>query len=184
MRKGLGKEAKLSFSGHALMENRNGLCIDLQIGEATQRSERQAALAMLSRQGRKRVRPKTLRADKEYHASDFVDALRCKDISPHIAQVKNRETSGLDGRTTGHARYAVSQRIRKWVEEIFGWFKTVGGLRKTRFRGIQRTQEYAFMVGAALQPALNEQAGSSRRDDVIPRRSSKGSHWYRRVIES
>ena len=105
---------------------------------------------MLSRQGRKRVRPKTLGADKGYHSSDFIDALRCKDIIPHtIAQVKNRRTYGLDGRTTRHAGYAVSQRIRKRVEEIFGWFKTVGGLRKTRFRGIERTQEYAFIVGAA-----------------------------------
>lgn len=149
MRKGPGKEARLSFSGHALMENRNGLCIDLKINEATGHAERQAALAMLSRQGRKRVRPKTLGGDKGYHASDFIHALRCKRIIPHIARVKNRKTSGLDGRTTRHAGYAVSQRIRKRVEEIFGWFKTVGGLRKTRFRGIERTQEYAFMVGAA-----------------------------------
>lgn len=149
MRKGLGKEAKLSFSGHALMENRNGLCVDLQIGEATHRSERQAALSMLSRQSQKRVRPKTLGADKGYHSSDFVSALRDKNIIPHIAEVKNRKTSGLDGRTTRHEGYAISQKIRKRVEEIFGWMKTVGGLRKTRFKGIERTQEYAFMVGAA-----------------------------------
>lgn len=149
MRKGSGKEARLSFSGHALMENRNGLCVDLSVGEATGRAEREAALAMLSRQGRKRVCPKTLGADKGYHASDFIDALRGKNIIPHIARVRNRKTSGLDGRTTRHAGYTVSQRIRKWVEEIFGWFKTVGGLRKTQFKGIKRTQEYAFMVGAA-----------------------------------
>ena len=149
MRKSFGQTAKLSFSGHALMENRNGLCIDLQIGEATHRSERRAALSMLSRQGRKRVRPKTLGADKGYHSADFIDALRRKNIIPHIAEVKNRSTPGLDGRTTRHAGYGISQRIRKRVEEIFGWFKTVGGLRKTRFRGIERTQEYAFMVGAA-----------------------------------
>lgn len=149
MRKGPGKEAKLSFSGHALMENRNGLCIDLKINEATGHAEREAALSMLSRQGRKRVRPKTMGADKGYHSSDFINALRCKDIIPHIARVKNRKTYGLDGRTTRQAGYAVSQRIRKRVEEIFGWFKTVGGLRKTRFRGIERTQEYAFLVGAA-----------------------------------
>lgn len=149
MRKGLGKEAKLSFSGHALMENRNGLCVDLKITEATGRAEREAALAMLSRQGRKRATPKTLGADKGYHSADFINALRRKNIIPHIAQVKNRKSYGLDGRTTRYASYAVSQRIRKRVEEIFGWFKTVGGLRKTRFRGIERTQEYAFMVGAA-----------------------------------
>ena len=93
--------------------------------------------------------PKTLGADKGYHASDFVDGLRGKNIIPHIAQAKNRKTPGLDGRTTRHTGYAVSQRIRKRVEEIFGWFKTVGGLRKTRFRGVERTQEYVFMLGAA-----------------------------------
>lgn len=149
MRKGLGKEAKLSFSGHALMENRNGLCVDLKINEATGHAEREAALSMLSRQGKKRVRPKTLGADKGYHSSDFINALRKKEIIPHIAEVKNRKPDGLDRRTTRHESYAISQRIRKRVEEIFGWFKTVGGLRKTRFKGIARTQEYTFMVGAA-----------------------------------
>ena len=149
MRKSFGQTARLSFSGHVLMENRNGLCLDMKIGEATHKSERRAALAMLSRQGGKRIRPKTLGADKGYHSSDFIHALRRKEIIPHIAEVKNRNTPGLDGRTTRHAGYAASQRIRKRVEEIFGWFKTVGGLRKTRFRGIERTQEYAFMAGAA-----------------------------------
>ncbi len=70
-------------------------------------------------------------------------------ITPHIAQVKDRNTLGLDRRITRHEGYAVSQRIRKRVEEIFGWFKTVGGLRKTRFREVERTQEYVFMLGAA-----------------------------------
>ena len=149
MRKGLGKEARLSFLGHALMENKNGLCIDLKVNKATGYAEREAALDMLSRQVRKRVHPKTLGADKGYHASDFVDGLRSMNMTPHIAQAKSRNTSGLDGRTTRHAGYAVSQRIRKRVEEIFGWFKTVGGLRKTRFRGVERTQEYVFMLGAA-----------------------------------
>jgi len=131
MRKSFGQTAKLSFSGHVLMENRNGLCLDMKIGEATHKSERRAALSMLSRQGRKRVRPKTLGADKGYHFSDFIHALRRKEIIPHIAEVKNRNTPGLDGRTTRREGYAVSQRIRKRVEEIFGWLKTVGGLRNT-----------------------------------------------------
>lgn len=149
MRKGPGKEARLSFLGHALMENRNGLCIDLKVNQATGYAEREAALDMLDRQSKKRVRPKTLGADKGYHASDFVSGLRSRKIIPHIAQAKNRKTPGLDKRTTGHAGYAISQKIRKRVEEIFGWFKTVGGLRKTRFRGVERTQECTFMVGAA-----------------------------------
>jgi len=143
MRKGNGKEARLSFLGHALMENKNGLCIDIKINEATGYAEREAALDMLKRQSKKRVCPKTLGADKGYHASDFVSALRSRNIVPHIAQAKNRKTPGLDKRTARHAGYAISQRIRKRVEEIFGWFKTVGGLR------IERTQEYTFMVGAA-----------------------------------
>ena len=81
-----------------------------------------------------------------YHASDFVNALCGKNIISHIAKAKNRTTPGLDLRTTRHAGYRVSQRIRKRVEEIFVWFKTVGGLRKTRFRGVERTQECAFIV--------------------------------------
>ena len=100
------------------------------------------------------MHPKTLGADKGYHASDFVSALRDRNIVPHIAQAINRKTPGLDGRTARHAGYAVSQKIRKRVEEIFGWFKTVGGLRKTRFRGVERTQEYTFMVGAAYTTCL------------------------------
>ena len=149
MRKGSGKEARLSFSGHALMENRNGLRIDPKVNEATGYAEREAALDRLDRQARKRARPKTPGADKGYHASDFAGALRGKNIIPHIAQAKNRKTPGLDERTTRQGGYAVSQRIRKRGEEIFGGFKTVGGLRKTRFRGVERTQESPFMPGAA-----------------------------------
>ena len=100
----------------------------------------------LSRQSRKRVHPKTLVADKGYHASDFVNALCGKNIISHIAKAKNRTTPGLDLRTTRHTGYKVSQRIQKRVEEIFVWFKTVKGLRQTRFRGVERTQECAFMV--------------------------------------
>lgn len=81
---------------------------------------------MLSRQSRKRVRPKTLGADKEYHASDFVSTLRDKNIIPHIAQAKNRKTPGLDNRTTRHEGYAISQKIRKRAEEIFGCSKRSG----------------------------------------------------------
>lgn len=149
MRKSFGQTARLSFSGHVLMENRNGLCVDLRIGEATHRAERGAALKMLARQGKKRVRPKTLGADKGYHAADFIHRLRSRAIIPHIAQVKNRNTPGLDGRTTRRGTFALSQKARKRVEEIFGWFKTVAGLRKTRFRGMRRTQEFALMAGAA-----------------------------------
>jgi hypothetical protein len=148
-RKGDGKEARLCFSGHVLMENRHGLCVDLRVEPATGTAERDAALAMLRRQARKRVRPRTLGADKGYHCRAFVRQVRRRRIRPHIAQVTGRRTPGLDGRTTRHLGYALSQRCRKKVEEIFGWMKTIGGLRKSRVRGIARTQHYAHLVGTA-----------------------------------
>ena len=148
-RKGRGKEAKLCFSGHVLMENRHGLCVDLQIAPATGTAERETALAMLRRQASRGIRPRTLGADKGYHCRDFVHRLRRRRIRPHLTRVEGRQTPGLDGRTTRTVGYALSQRIRKRVEEIFGWLKTVGGLRKTRFRGLARTQHAALLVGAA-----------------------------------
>ncbi len=148
-RKGKGKEAKLSFSGHVLMENRHGLCVELRLEPATGTAEREAAEQMLARQARKGIHPTTLGADKGYHATGFVQTLRDRHIRPHIAQVTGRRTPGLDGRTTRHQGYALSQRIRKRVEEIFGWMKTIGGLHKTRFRGRARTELYAHFVGAA-----------------------------------
>jgi transposase len=148
-RKGTGKEAKLCFSGHVLMENRQGLCVDLQIALATGTAERDTALRMLRRQARRGIRPCTLGADKGYHTKDFVRRLRQRHIRPHLAQITGRHTPGLDGRTTRHGGYTLSQRIRKRVEEIFGWLKTIGGLRKTRFRGVARTQHAAYLVSAA-----------------------------------
>lgn len=148
MRKGKGKESKLSYGGHALMENRHGLCVDLKITSAVA-TETEAAKAMLERQRRKRVRPSTLGADKGYHSKDFVAHLRRRKIAPHIAMIDGRKTPGLDARTTRHAGYAVSQRKRKRVEEIFGWMKVYGGLRRTMARGLRRVQLHAYLVGAA-----------------------------------
>ncbi len=145
-RKGKGKEAKLCFGGHALMENRNGLCLDIRVSSALE-SEAVAATHLLNRQARKRLRPSTLGADKGYHTKGFVAFLRRKGIAPHIAQIENRKTPGLDARTTRHASYWISQRKRKRVEEIFGWMKAYGGLR--RMRGIARVQLHAHLVGAA-----------------------------------
>ena len=147
-RKGKGKEAKLCYGGHALMENRNGLCVDLAVRSA-QRTETEATKEILARQGRKRVRPVTLGADKGYHTKDFVAHLRQRGIAPHIAQIDGRKTPGLDARTTRHAGYAMSQRKRKRVEEIFGWMKAYGGLRRTLVRGLARVQMHAYIVGAA-----------------------------------
>jgi transposase len=148
MRKGKGKESKLSYGGHALMENRHGLCVDLKVTSALA-TETEAAKALLERQRRKRVQPSTLGADKGYHSKDFVAHLRRRRIAPHIATIDGRKTPGLDRRTTRHAGYAVSQRKRKRVEEIFGWMKAYGGLRRTLMRGLGRVQLHAYLVAAA-----------------------------------
>jgi transposase len=148
MRKGNGQPAKLSFGAHALMENRNGLLVDLAITDATI-AEPKAVAPLLDRRRRARQQLSTLGADKGYHTKAFVALLRQRQVAPHIARIDGRCTPGLDARTTRHAGYAVSQRKRKRIEEIFGWMKTIGGLRKTRFVGIAKTQLAAYMVGAA-----------------------------------
>jgi transposase len=148
MRKGKGRETKLSYGGHALMENRNGLCVDIEVRSALE-TETEVAKDMLWRQARKRVRPTTLGADKGYHTKDFVAHLRKKNIAAHIARIEGRNTPGLDARTTRHAGYAISQRKRKRVEEIFGWMKAYGGLRRTMARGLQRVRIHAYIVAAA-----------------------------------
>lgn len=148
LKKGKGRETKLSYGGHALMENRNGLCVDIEVRSALE-TETEVAKDMLSRQARKRVRPTTLGADKGYHTKDFVAHLRKKNVAPHIAEIEGRKTPGLDARTTRHAGYAVSQRKRKRVEEIFGWMKAYGGLRRTMARGLPRVRIHAYIVAAA-----------------------------------
>lgn len=148
MRKSKGQAAKLSYGGHVLMENRNGLCVDILVTESTQ-AEHRAARSMLTRARRRRIHPKTLGADRGYHVREFVAHLRAHQIRPHIARIEGRKTPGLDGRTTGTESYRSSQRKRKRVEEIFGWLKTVGGMRKTRFIGQAKTQMAAFLAGAA-----------------------------------
>ncbi|MFN8544485.1 MAG: IS5 family transposase [Candidatus Binatia bacterium] len=149
-RKGNGKEAKLAFAGHVLMENRHGLCVDILVTRATGTAEREAALTMVRRQRRNGIRPRTLGADKAYDTAAFVAGLRAEGITPHVApNITTRRDSTLDWRTLRHAGYQLSQRCRKKVEEIFGWGKTIGGLRKTRYRGVQRTGFWAYLVGAA-----------------------------------
>lgn len=137
-RKGKGKEAKLSYGVSLLMENRHGLIVDVQVHEPTPTGERAAALVLLARQRRRRGPLRSVGADKGYHTKAFVDALWLQCIQPHIAMIAGRRTPGLDGRTTRSAGYAISQRVRKRIEEGFGWMKTVGGLRKTRYRGSGR----------------------------------------------
>jgi IS5 family transposase len=145
------------------MENRSGLCVDLLITDATL-AEHQAARQLLTRARRRKIHPKTLGADKGYHVKDFVQHLREHKIKPHIARIDGRKTPGLDGRTSCTEGYKVSQRKRKRVEEIFGWLKTVGGMRKTRFIGEARTQIAAYLSAAAynlLRIAKLQSAGSA-----------------------
>ena len=148
-RKSNGTTARLSFSAHALMENRNGLLVDLRVAEANGRAERETALVMLDEElpSEKTI---TLGADKGYDTRDFVAGCRARGVTPHVARNEYfRRRSAIDDRTTRHPGYAISQRLRKRVEEIFGWCKTVGNFRRTRYRGRRRTQFAAYFVGAA-----------------------------------
>ena len=132
-RTGTGKEAKLCYAGHVLMENRNGLAVDGQITKATGTAEREAAVEMLGDvPGDKRV---TVGTDKAYDTQAFVEQTRAMNVTPHVTQNTSGRSSAIDGRTTRHTGYAVSLRCRARIEEIFGWLKTVGGQRKTRYRG-------------------------------------------------
>ena len=149
-RKGAGKEAKLCFAAHALMENRHGLCVNLTVRDAIAQTEPEVAGEQLAEhRERHEAKPKTVVADKNYHTKQFVGACREQGIAPHVAQIQGRKTEGLDGRTVGSPGYQTSQRVRKRIEEIFGWMKTIGGIRKSRYRGVARTGMYAQMVGAA-----------------------------------
>ena len=132
-----GQTAKLSYLGHVLTENRHGLVVDVELTAADGYAERQAAITMLERSTSGRA---TLGADRGYDTRDFVAALRGRGVTPHVARNDRRwGRSTVDGRTTRHAGYAVSQRRRKRVEEVFGWLKTVGGGRKLRYVGQART---------------------------------------------
>ena len=145
MRKGLGKETKLCFAGHVLMENRNGLVVDIDLTQATGRAERESALRMLDRLPRKKRRL-TLGADKGYDTQEFVAELRRRKVTPHVTQNQNGRRSAIDGRTTSWGGYKVSQRLRKRVEEIFGWIKTIGGGRKLRYIGLPPNQLWAELT--------------------------------------
>lgn len=149
-KKGSGKEAKLAYTGHALMENRHGLLVDFQVSTATGTAERDAVPVLLDAAEERGFHPRTLGADKGYDTRACVAAQRQRGVTPHVAQNDTaRHPSAIDGRTTRHAGYGVSQRIRKRVEEVFGWMKTVGGFRRTRYRGLERTQMSGYLVATA-----------------------------------
>jgi|TARA_B100001971_G_scaffold177654_1_gene172210 transposase len=158
-RKGSGRESKICFMGHAFMENRNGLVVGGGVSLATGTAEREEALKMIDTYrpmdgngGKRRI---TLAGDKGYDVAAFVDDLRALDVTPHIAvqnhltKTGKRRKTKIDGRTTRHASYAISQRIRKRIEEIFGWVKVQGGQAKTKFRGRHRVDASFTLALAA-----------------------------------
>ena len=146
-RKGSGKEAKLSYCGNVLIENRNGLVVEAELRQASGTAERDAAAEMAANIPNK-VRV-TIAADKGYDTKDFVAAMRDLKVTPHVAQNDKRPGgSAIDGRTTRHESYKISQRKRKRIEEVFGWMKTVAMLRKTRHRGVSKV-EWVFTFAAA-----------------------------------
>ena len=144
-RKGNGQAAKLCFSAHALMENRHGLLLDLKVASATGRAECEQALKLLTRLGR--GRRKTVGADKGYDTAEFVAGCRRLNLTPHVAS--KRRYSAIDGRTTRSQGYPISQVVRRRIEPIFGWLKEYGGLGRSRFRGVARTQLMASFAATA-----------------------------------
>src|SRR5437763_6891019 len=147
-RKSGGHEAKLAYCGNLLIENRNGLVVDAELLQANGTAERDAALLMAERiEGSQRA---SASADKGYDTQEFVREMRGMKVTPHVAQNdKRRGGSAIDGRTTRHAGYKVSQVKRKRIEEVFGWLKTVGMLRKTRHRGVHKVGwVFTFTVAA------------------------------------
>jgi transposase len=148
-KKGKGKEAHLAYAGHALMEHRNGLLLDFQLSQATGTAERDMVPHLIDQARERGFHPRTLAGDKGYDTRGCVADLRGRQVTPHVAQNTTGRRSAIDRRTTRHAGYAISQRFRKRVEEIFGWMKTVGGFRRTRYRGLARTQLAGYLVATA-----------------------------------
>jgi transposase len=145
-KKSSGAEARLSYMGHLVTENRNGLVVDTRLTLSTGTAERDAAIEMMEQKSAaKRV---TLAADRGYDTQAFVEEIRSLNVTPHVAQNTTNRRSAIDGRTTRHGGYAVSQRKRKRVEEVFGWMKTIALQRKTRFRGPDRVG-WMFTFAAA-----------------------------------
>jgi hypothetical protein len=154
-RKGNGQEAKLGYLGHVLMENRHGLIVNAMLTQADGTAERDAALLMLYRQWRsrrqRRSTPMSVGADKAYDNRDFVETVREMDFRPHVTQNVTRPGgSAIDGRTTRHQSYRISQRKRPLIEKAFGWMKQTGGMRKTKLRGLARVAWQFLMTAAAF----------------------------------
>jgi transposase len=148
-RKSNGTAAQLCYIGNAVMENRNGICVGFRLDKANGKSERKGAMKLLRKLAKRGFDPKSVGADKAYHTKDFVSYCRRNDIAPHVARHEKWKIPGIDGRTTRHASYEVSQRKRKLIEQKFGWVKTIGGLYKSRFFGRKRTEAQGQIAMAA-----------------------------------
>lgn len=149
-RKANGQASKLCFGAQVLMENRHGLCAAITVHNPIAQDEATVALAQVD--GHRQLHEakiSTVGADKAYHQKKFVDGCREREISPHVACKEGIQVKGLDRRTTGGSGYQLSQKLRKRVEEIFGWMKTVGGLRRTRYRGRERTQAWVYFIASS-----------------------------------
>jgi len=148
-RKGNGQEAKLSYCGNVLMENRFGLIVDIDLAIADGKAERDGALRLLKRTGQRRAR-RTVAGDKGFDTRAFVDGCRELGFTPHVARNHHRtHSSAIDGRTTRHTGYRISMIVRRRIEQIFGWLKSCGGLRRTRFRGLLKVSLDAYITAAA-----------------------------------
>jgi transposase len=150
-KKAAGQEAKLCFGAHVLMENRHGLCADITVHNPIESPEAAVALAQIDQHQElhEGTRPQSVGADKNYHQKVFVAGCRERGIAPHVACKEGVHVAGLDGRTTGSKGCQRSLKLRKRVEEIFGWMKTVGGLAQSRYKGIDRNQAWAYFVAAS-----------------------------------
>ncbi|HEY0580935.1 MAG TPA: IS5 family transposase [Chloroflexota bacterium] len=146
---GTGQGGCLSYMGQALMENRHGLLVDFQVTTATGTAERDVVPQLIDDARVRGFHPKTLGADKGYDTRECVQTLRAQGVTPHVAQNTTGRRSAVDGRTTHGPGYIASQKVRRRIEEIFGWMKTVGGFRKTRYRGLERVNFAGYLVGAA-----------------------------------
>ena len=149
-RKGKGRESRLAYAGHALMENRNGLVLGLSVTPPHENAEVKAAEALLNAQKRQGIEPDSVGGDKGFCQRGFIKELRGRGIKPHIAKIEGRRVPGLDGRTTGSKGFAISQRVRKRIEECFGWLHTVGGTKKVKVRGRDKVEMAFVLAGCAL----------------------------------
>lgn len=149
LKKGKGQAAKLCFGAHAIMENRHGLCVQIAAHPCVGVTESEMAIQQIDELHERGFEPETLGADKGYHNEKFVRGCRERGVKPHAAMIEGRKVDGLDQRTSKSKGYATSLVIRRRIEELFGWMKTVGGLRKSRYRGVERTHMAVQFCAAA-----------------------------------